>query len=25
VPVTLRFSDGQTLTVRFRIVGVQGE
>jgi copper(I)-binding protein len=25
VPVTLRFDDGQTLTVRFRVVGAQGE
>jgi copper(I)-binding protein len=25
VPVTLRFSNSQTLTVRFRVVGAQGE
>lgn len=25
VPVTLRFSDGETLTAQFRVVGAQGE
>jgi copper(I)-binding protein len=25
VPVTLRFSDGETLTARFRVVGAQGK
>ena len=25
VPVTLRFSDGATVTARFRVVGVQGQ